>query len=150
MSSADACEPIRFDMQTAIALTAQPESLIYGLPSILERIDLAKMFAKVQPLEVELGSGDGSFLAEYARLHPERNFIGVERLLCTFTFLIRGRSGSIAGIALSTSVFPRWRIKRSRPAAGSICARTMKTISSRWWPYSLSVRCFVGWKRPPI
>jgi len=70
-----------FDMQAATVLTAQPESLIYGLPSILERIDLAKMFAKVQPLEVELGSGDGSFLAEYARLHPERNFIGVERLL---------------------------------------------------------------------
>jgi len=68
-------------MQAATVLTAQTESLIYGLPSILERIDLAKMFAKVQPLEVELGSGDGSFLAEYARLHPERNFIGVERLL---------------------------------------------------------------------
>ena len=70
-----------FDMQAAIALTARPESLLYRLPSILERMDLAKMFAKVQPLEVELGSGDGSFLAEYARLHPERNFIGVERLL---------------------------------------------------------------------
>ena len=81
MSSADAREPISFDMQAAIALTAQPESLLYRLPSILERIELAKMFAKVQPLEVELGSGDGSFLAEYARLHPERNFIGVERLL---------------------------------------------------------------------
>ena len=32
-------------------------------------------------MEVELGSGDGSFLAEYALLHPDRNFIGVERLL---------------------------------------------------------------------
>ena len=44
-------------------------SLIYTLPSIVERIDLAKLFPAEQPLEVELGSGDGSFLAEYARLH---------------------------------------------------------------------------------
>ena len=56
-------------------------SLLYTLPSIIERLDLAKLFPKAQPLEVELGSGDGSFLAEYARLHPEHNFIGVERLL---------------------------------------------------------------------
>lgn len=34
-----------------------------------------------QPLEVELGSGDGSFLVNYAALHPERNFIGTERLM---------------------------------------------------------------------
>ena len=39
------------------------------------------MFSNAQPLEVELGSGDGSFLAKYAALHRERNFIGVERLL---------------------------------------------------------------------
>jgi tRNA (guanine-N7-)-methyltransferase len=32
-------------------------------------------------LEVELGSGDGSFLAQFAAAHPQRNFIGVERLL---------------------------------------------------------------------
>jgi tRNA (guanine-N7-)-methyltransferase len=39
------------------------------------------MFARRQPLEIELGSGDGSFLAQYAALHPARNFVGVERLL---------------------------------------------------------------------
>ncbi len=56
-------------------------SLLYPLASIIDRLDLARMFPVAQPLEVELGSGDGSFLAEYARRHPERNFIGVERLL---------------------------------------------------------------------
>jgi tRNA (guanine-N7-)-methyltransferase len=39
------------------------------------------MFPQAQPLEIELGSGDGSFLANYAAHHRERNFIGVERLL---------------------------------------------------------------------
>ena len=33
------------------------------------------------PLEVDLGCGDGSFLAAMAAHHPERNFLGVERLL---------------------------------------------------------------------
>ena len=59
----------------------QPPSLLYELPSILERIDLTHLFPSIQPLEVELGSGDGSFLVEYARQHPKHNFIGVERLL---------------------------------------------------------------------
>ncbi len=34
-----------------------------------------------RPLEVDLGCGDGSFLMEMAGHHPERDFIGVERLL---------------------------------------------------------------------
>lgn len=33
-----------------------------------------------RPLEVDLGCGDGSFLVEMATMHPERNFLGVERL----------------------------------------------------------------------
>ena len=34
-----------------------------------------------RPLEVDLGCGDGSFLLEMAREYPERDFLGVERLL---------------------------------------------------------------------
>jgi tRNA (guanine-N7-)-methyltransferase len=49
--------------------------------SILHRLELDGLFAKKQPTEVELGSGDGSFLVQYATAHPEHNFIGVERLL---------------------------------------------------------------------
>lgn len=48
---------------------------------ILSRLDLAAVFPGVQDVEVELGSGDGSFLAEYAALNPGRGFLGVERLL---------------------------------------------------------------------
>jgi len=56
-------------------------SLIYPLSSIISRLDLANLFRKRQPLEVELGSGDGSFIIEWARRHPEKNFLAVERLL---------------------------------------------------------------------
>ncbi len=61
--------------------SSTPTSLLYDLPTILERIDLPQLFTQSQPLEVELGCGDASFLIGYARRHPDRNFIGVERLL---------------------------------------------------------------------
>jgi tRNA (guanine-N7-)-methyltransferase len=72
-------------------------TLIWPLASIIERLDTARMFPAAQPLEVELGSGDGSFLANYARLHPERNFLGVERLLGRLRKL--DRKGRRAGLA---------------------------------------------------
>jgi tRNA (guanine-N7-)-methyltransferase len=56
-------------------------SLLVELRSITERLDVSGLFPQPQPLEVELGSGDGSFLLEYARRNPGRNFLGVERLL---------------------------------------------------------------------
>lgn len=58
-----------------------PENLIVTLETILAPLTLGKLFFRSRPLEVELGCGDASFLAEYARQNPETNFIGVERLL---------------------------------------------------------------------
>ena len=84
-------------------------SLIYTLPSIVERLELPKLFPAAQPLEVELGSGDGSFLAEYARRHPEHNFIGVERLLGRIRKLDRkGRRAGLTnlrGVRIECSYF---------------------------------------------
>jgi tRNA (guanine-N7-)-methyltransferase len=79
-----------------MSLSDPPASLIYDLPSIVERMDLAKLFPKPQPLEVELGCGDASFLVELAHRHPERNLIGVERLLGRLRKL--DRKGSRAGL----------------------------------------------------
>src|SRR5437016_9164342 len=96
-------------MQPDSVLSAEPPSLIYKLSSILVRLDLADLFSKTQPLEIELGSGDGSFLAEYARLHPEHNFIGVERLLGRLRKLDRkGRRAGLAnlrGVRIESSYF---------------------------------------------
>jgi tRNA (guanine-N7-)-methyltransferase len=60
---------------------ALERTLIYKPASYVQRLDWGALFGRRQPIEVELGSGDGSFLAQYATLHPERNFLGVERLL---------------------------------------------------------------------
>ena len=87
-------------------------SLLYELPSILERLDLAKLFPKSQPLEVELGCGDASFLADYARRHPEINFIGVERLLGRIRKLDKKgpRFGltNLRGVRIESAYFLEW------------------------------------------
>src|SRR5215469_5027424 len=56
------------------------QNLVIELRSILEPLNLAEFFPRPQPLEIELGCGDASFLLNYAQAHPERNFLGVERL----------------------------------------------------------------------
>jgi|ERR1700674_2182692 len=43
-------------------------------------LDVEAIFPRNAPLEVDLGCGDGAFLIEIAALHPERNFLGIERL----------------------------------------------------------------------
>jgi tRNA (guanine-N7-)-methyltransferase len=86
--------------------------LVYALDSIIERVDLSKVFVRPQRLEVELGSGDGSFLVEYAKRHPETNFIGVERLLGRIRKLDRkGRRAGLAnlrGVRLESGYFVRY------------------------------------------
>ena len=45
----------------------------------LRKVDVFPEVAR--PLEVDLGCGDGAFLRAMAERHPERDFLGVERLL---------------------------------------------------------------------
>jgi tRNA (guanine-N7-)-methyltransferase len=92
--------------------TSTLENLVVALHSIVQPLDLAELFRKPQPLEVELGCGDASFLAEYAHRHPERNFIGVERLLGRVRKLDRkGRRAGLAnlrGVQIESSYFLRY------------------------------------------
>jgi tRNA (guanine-N7-)-methyltransferase len=57
------------------------ETLLYQPASIVDALPLASLYPAPQPLEVELGAGDGSFLAAYAAIRHDHNFLGVERLL---------------------------------------------------------------------
>ena len=56
-------------------------SIILQPASYVERLPMDRFFDAPQPLEIELGAGDGSFLVAWAGLRSERNFCGVERLL---------------------------------------------------------------------
>ena len=84
-------------------------TMIVELRSIVERLDLAQLFPLPQPLEIELGCGDASFLVEYARQNPEKNFIGVERLLGRISKLHRkGRRAGLTnlrGVRIESSYF---------------------------------------------
>lgn len=48
---------------------------------LTDRLDLEKIFRRNAPLQVDLGCGDGSFICALAERTPERNFLGIERLL---------------------------------------------------------------------
>jgi len=50
-------------------------------PDYFRRLEKREIFDGDRPLEVDLGCGDGTFLLEMARQFPERDFLGVERLL---------------------------------------------------------------------
>jgi tRNA (guanine-N7-)-methyltransferase len=98
-----------------------PGTLIHKLESIIEPLDFSRMFARAQPLEIELGSGDGSFLAAYARRHPERNFLGVERLLGRLRKLDRkGRRAGLANlrlVSIEAAYFLRYLVPAESAAA---------------------------------
>lgn len=59
-------------------------SLLHEFKSVTEPLRLENLFPASkdsQPAELEIGCGDGGFLLEWATRHPEKNFLGVERLL---------------------------------------------------------------------
>jgi tRNA (guanine-N7-)-methyltransferase len=49
--------------------------------SLTQQLDLEKIFGRKAPLHVDLGCGDGSFLCALAERLPDKNFLGIERLL---------------------------------------------------------------------
>ncbi len=73
LKQAEACAPP--------APEAARKTLLHEFRTILEPLNLAEHFPTPQPLEVELGCGDGSFIVEWANRNRERNFLAVERLL---------------------------------------------------------------------
>ena len=72
------------------------ETLLHPITSAVEPIDLAGLFPVEQPLELELGCGDGSFTLQYALANPGRNIVALERLLGRITKL--DRKGHRAGL----------------------------------------------------
>jgi tRNA (guanine-N7-)-methyltransferase len=59
----------------------KPAHVIFRPASYVERLEVSGLFQERQPVEVELGSGDGSFLIQWAAQNPQTNFLAVERLV---------------------------------------------------------------------
>jgi tRNA (guanine-N7-)-methyltransferase len=96
-------------------------NLVVQLRSIVEPLNLAELFPQPQPLEVELGCGDASFLVEYARQNPRTNFLGVERLLGRIQKLDRkGRRAGLTnlrGTRIESAYFLQWLLPPHSAAA---------------------------------
>jgi tRNA (guanine-N7-)-methyltransferase len=95
--------------------------LVFAFKSNVEPLDLGELFPQTRPLEVELGCGDASFLAEYARRHPETNFIGVERLQGRLKKLDRkGRRAGLSnlrGLRIESAYFLQYLLPPGSAAA---------------------------------
>ena len=97
------------------------ENLIVELRSIVEPLKQEELFRQPQPLEVELGCGDASFLVECARQNPQTNFIGVERLLGRLQKLDRkGRRAGLVnlrGVRIESAYFLQYLLPPHAAAA---------------------------------
>jgi tRNA (guanine-N(7)-)-methyltransferase len=72
--------PVR-EVQSAHRPRSFPASPIIEPESLVEQLDLGKLFGRNAPLYVDLGCGEGSFLCALAQRIPEKDFLGIERLL---------------------------------------------------------------------
>jgi tRNA (guanine-N7-)-methyltransferase len=88
--------------------------ILFRPASYLERIDVAGLFPVVQPLEIELGAGDGSFILAWATLNSDKNFIAVERLLGRLRKIekrgSRGGLQNLRGLRIEISYFVGWLV----------------------------------------
>jgi tRNA (guanine-N7-)-methyltransferase len=113
------------------SVSSGADCLVYALPSILRPIELAQLFAGPKPLEVELGCGDASFLLAYAKDNPERNFIGVERLLGRVNKIDRkGRRlglTNLRGVRIESGYFLEYLLPRH-------CAEALHVYFPDPWP----------------
>ena len=59
-------------------LSLTSENVAVDLDNYGPPIDLQRLFSRAAPLHLEIGSGKGTFLLNYARQHPEINLLGIE------------------------------------------------------------------------
>jgi len=63
------------------ACARTPELSEFMPEDFFRRYQTHEIFDNDHPMEIDLGCGDGTFLIEMAKHYPERNFLGIERLL---------------------------------------------------------------------
>ena len=88
--------------------------------SLTNWLDSEKVFGRKAPLHVDLGCGDGSFLCALAQRLPEKNFLGIERLV--------GRVRSSAHKAASLSNVRVLQMESSYAVRYLLPARSVETF----------------------
>jgi tRNA (guanine-N7-)-methyltransferase len=62
-------------------LVDQARRILFEPPDYFQRATMDELFPREAPFEVDIGCGEGAFLQAMAARFPERNFLGIERLL---------------------------------------------------------------------
>jgi tRNA (guanine-N7-)-methyltransferase len=85
-------------------------SPVIKLESLIDRLDLKKIFGRKAALQVDLGCGDSSFICALAQLMPEKNFLGIERLLGRIRSAARkaARVGNVRLLRMESSYAVRY------------------------------------------
>ncbi|MGV3531686.1 MAG: hypothetical protein ACO1QR_04895, partial [Chthoniobacteraceae bacterium] len=79
------------DVSTLEETLTPAEQQVEWIPeNYFARITWDQIFPRVAPLDLDIGAGEGAFLVEMARRHPERNFLAIERLLGRVGKICRG------------------------------------------------------------
>jgi tRNA (guanine-N7-)-methyltransferase len=79
---------------------SEDEAAVEYIPkSLTDTLDFSKIFPRPAPVEVDVGCGDGTFLAAIAEKNPMHNFLGIERLLGR----VRGACRKIARLQLKNA-----------------------------------------------
>ena len=60
---------------------ARAQLIEYAPADYSGRVPVETIFPRTAPLDLDIGCGEGAFLEAMAARHPERNFLGLERLL---------------------------------------------------------------------
>ena len=83
---------------------------VIELNSLTDRLDPEKIFQRNAPLHVDLGCGDGSFLCALAQRMPEKNFLGIERLVGRIRTVARkaARIGNVRLLRMEISYAVRY------------------------------------------
>jgi tRNA (guanine-N7-)-methyltransferase len=90
-----------------------PLKILCSPANWFERLDWPAVFPKRQPIEVDLGCGDGSLLLHWAAKFPDRNWLGVERLKGRVLKLERkaprlGIAGNLRALRIESAYAVEW------------------------------------------
>jgi len=68
-------------MRNNLTVSPVAASVEFVPENYLDPLDFDLVFGRSAPVEIDLGCGDGSFVTALARQNPQRNFLGIERLI---------------------------------------------------------------------
>jgi tRNA (guanine-N7-)-methyltransferase len=86
-------------MRGGVKLHADEAAVEYVPKSLTTALEFDRIFSRLAPVEIDLGCGNGAFLAALAEESPMRNFLGIERLLGR----VRGVCRKVARLGLKNA-----------------------------------------------